>query len=226
LHHFVACVDPALPIVNDSEDMLRSGPLRMFPFRYCAYLLRDQEPSKASINNHLETLFAAQVPSNNKGIYPKMQFRKTINMSGATHRVFCVYNVPAQQDTDISNKSLYIRNMQKLKDFLVVSTRDDPGRQITHSQKQNFRKIFLEGDAISFNVFNEAGQEDTIVAAAQFKCTNHGLWINYLSVTSKPVTNSVYGIHREFLPENTSFQGIGLAFTLLRAIQLIGCCLM
>jgi hypothetical protein len=63
----------------------------------------------------------------------------------------------------------------------------------------------LEGEAISINVFNEAGQEDTVVAAAQYKRTNHGLWVNYLAVTPKLVSNSVYGTHGDFLEENTSF---------------------
>jgi hypothetical protein len=138
LHPFVASVDPSHPIVNDSEDIFRFEALRIFPFCECAYLLRDQEPSKPSINNHLDTLFSCQVPRNNKGNFPKMQFRKTMNMPDAKHRVFFVYSSNAGPDTDTSNRSLYIRNMQKVKDFLIISTRDDPGMQLTHLQKQNF----------------------------------------------------------------------------------------
>jgi hypothetical protein len=40
---------------------------------------------------------------------------------------------------------------------------------MTQDQKKNFHLLCLEGESLLYNVFNEAGREDTAVAAAQFK---------------------------------------------------------
>jgi hypothetical protein len=50
------------------------------------------------------------------------------------------------------------------------------------------------------------------------------VWINYVAVTAKPASKAIYGANGGFLPDETSFPGIGLAFTLLWSIQLMTCC--
>jgi hypothetical protein len=95
---------------------------------------------------------------------------------------------------------------------------------MTSIEKTKFRNLFLLGDSLSVTVFNESGSDDTLVAAVQFKRTPFGAWINYICTTEKKAYQNAFGNKVDLLPNGTPFRNMGLALTLLRAIQLLQCC--
>jgi hypothetical protein len=108
----------------------------------------------------------------------EMIFRKAIPMKGCRICVFCVYAATPSVVDDSSIKSVYGKNIVKVKDFLNMTRNMEKAHQMTSDQRVNFRKTCLVGNTMIFNVFKEAGNEDIIIAAAQFKRTVHGTWIN------------------------------------------------
>jgi hypothetical protein len=119
LHPFVSCTDCIEPVVEDSPDFYKSGPLRVFPSKDCFGLLRQEEPNSLPLNTHLEKLAESVLPLNKSNVIPNLVFRKITTLHSTTKRVVCVYGSPTQHGYDYSPQSLYGKNVNKLKDFLL-----------------------------------------------------------------------------------------------------------
>jgi hypothetical protein len=173
------------------------------------------------LNKHLEILAESVLLLNKNNVIPNLVFWKITTLHSTTKRLVCVYGSLTHHGYDYSPQSLYGKNVNKLKElgFFIGFGGKHPEFQMNQDQKKNFRLVCLEGDTLSYNVFNKAGREDTAIAAAQFKQSLHGVWINCFAVTAKPASKAIYGANGGFLPDETSFRGIGLAFTLLRSFN-------
>jgi hypothetical protein len=86
-HHHSNCIDP---VVEDSPNFFKSGPLCVFPFQDCCGLLRQEEPNGLSSNKHLEVSAESVLPLNKNNVIPNLVFRKMTTLHTTTKRVVCV----------------------------------------------------------------------------------------------------------------------------------------
>ena len=223
LRAFVLCTNCANDIVDPSDSFYQVDLLFVFPFERCVGLYREPPPNITD-NGFLQVLSNAVLPQPEKGPPLQIFFRKTFNLPSIQTRVFTVYTAnpaPEEEAALTAANSLYGKNIIRLKEFFRSSY--EHGYVFTQEEREKFRDTCMQGDTLSVTVLNETGKEDTIIAAVQFQRSAFGAWINFLATTNKNSSPAMFGIKGGFLPANTIFRGTGIAFTLLRAVQLLQC---
>ena len=101
---------------------------------------------------------------------------------------------------------------------------DPTGTVESSLKKRQLHLAISYGEAFFINVFREDGKTQHILSLIQYKPFDFGAVINFLGTTEKPMNSQNHGTTQPFLEPDTSFRGLGLAVTLLRALQLHLCC--
>jgi hypothetical protein len=222
MHPFVAATECVDPIVPAPKGFTKIEHLSIFPFHHCANLLVDPPEDKPD-NGNLDVIAKATLPKADAGGTSLINFRSATALNGMDTRVLIVYTKPPSLEEDTTNRSLFGKNQNKIKDFFTGKGMFEHAYIFSTEQKSTFRSCCLEGDTLSVTVLNETGKSDTLITASQFKRTEHGVWLNYIAVSDKQAKQNVYGAKGGFLTENTFFRNNGLGFTMLRTIQLMSC---
>jgi hypothetical protein len=120
------------------------------------------------------------------------------------HRTYLVFTKGGPEHTEFTTN-----NFERLKKLFGKETR---------------KSFLLTGNSFTINTFQQNGQDDVVLAGIQFKRTEHGAWINCVATTNIRGTAAIFGgTPRLYKDDDTPFTGMGLAFLLLRAVQLHLC---
>jgi hypothetical protein len=163
----------------------------------------------------------AILPVDIKGNQVPIVFRRSLNLPKVQIRLLMVYKPSPHPTSDLSESSDYSWHVAKIKAFFEKRDAFEECYKMDIDQKKKFNKKCQHGEAISISVVTQTGTEDVSIAVVQFKRTSFGTCINFLCTSATKVRKSGYSAQGGFLAD---FCGMGIAFMLLRAVQLLACC--
>jgi hypothetical protein len=217
--HFPALADSVLQtflaITGTPEDFPKieissQNQFIIAPVENVCLLLNDEDTSL------LSTMSKSKIPGGKS-----LVFRTNWTVLSVKHRSLMVLVKPPEQKDDVTGKSMYGKNIVKMKSFF--SSMGDNFKFTTKETKE-FGSVSKASELLYVTVLAENGKDDTIVAAIQFKREDDAVWINYIGTSPKVITVPVFGKAPDFPKADTPFRGMGLCLLLLRAVQLYQCC--
>ena len=227
LRCFLHFSDVSVPTINVNPGIFRDEHTGMAPLAFVYSLLRS--PPQAMIdtdqaNHNLETLADAVLPLGKKGATWDIIFRGALSMPQRQNRVWLVFSSSVKENEVLEKDAPFTKNVEKIRNFFKDKDNHEAMYKMGDAELTSFHRLCTLGESLSITCLSENGKADNVVAAIQFKRTEHGAWVNYFCTSNKTVTSGAFGSKPGFLPFGTPFRCMGLGFLLLRSLQLLLAC--